>query len=187
MKQPQRRGFSLIEAAIVLGIIGLVIGGIWVAASAIQINLRAEKLQKFYLNSYETSRGLIRTTLSNTDFTPLFATYTFSAGYTLEGSPGSYWLVGPNHKVFTRVTPASGLFVFRVDFIAGDTSTSAPDPRVCTKFATWLLLDPKWNGSITWLDGTNTDQWVSTDPKPTAEQVVDYCSDAGTLSVNKRF
>lgn len=32
----QKKGFSLIEAAIVLGIVGLVIGGIWIAASAVQ-------------------------------------------------------------------------------------------------------------------------------------------------------
>lgn len=32
----RRSGFSLIEAAIVLGIIGLVIGGIWAAAAAVQ-------------------------------------------------------------------------------------------------------------------------------------------------------
>jgi hypothetical protein len=33
-------GFNLIEAAIVLGAIGLVIGGIWIAASAVNRNLR---------------------------------------------------------------------------------------------------------------------------------------------------
>lgn len=31
-----KKGFSLVEAAIVLGVVGLVIGGIWVAASAVQ-------------------------------------------------------------------------------------------------------------------------------------------------------
>jgi prepilin-type N-terminal cleavage/methylation domain-containing protein len=36
----RRKGFSLIEVAIVLGIIGLVIGGIWVASAAVQTNLR---------------------------------------------------------------------------------------------------------------------------------------------------
>lgn len=34
-RRTKRRGFNLIEAAIVLGVIGLVIGGIWVAASAV--------------------------------------------------------------------------------------------------------------------------------------------------------
>jgi hypothetical protein len=36
----RRRGFNLIEAAIVLGVIGLVIGGIWVAAAAVTENRR---------------------------------------------------------------------------------------------------------------------------------------------------
>jgi len=35
-----RSGFSLIEAAIVLGVVGLVIGGIWAAASSISRNMR---------------------------------------------------------------------------------------------------------------------------------------------------
>lgn len=34
-------GFSLIEAAIVLGVVGLVIGGIWIGASAVRDNMRA--------------------------------------------------------------------------------------------------------------------------------------------------
>lgn len=34
----QQRGFNLIEAAVVLGVIGLVIGGIWVAAAAVRLN-----------------------------------------------------------------------------------------------------------------------------------------------------
>lgn len=34
----KRRGFNLVEAAIVLGVVGLVIGGIWVAASAVNSN-----------------------------------------------------------------------------------------------------------------------------------------------------
>lgn len=35
-EKKRRRGFSLIEAAIVLGIVGLVIGGIWVATAAVK-------------------------------------------------------------------------------------------------------------------------------------------------------
>lgn len=40
----KKTGFSLIEAAIVLGIIGIVIGGIWVATSAVQMNRRVNVL-----------------------------------------------------------------------------------------------------------------------------------------------
>lgn len=36
----KRRAFSLIEAAIVLGVVGLVIGGIWIAASEISTRLK---------------------------------------------------------------------------------------------------------------------------------------------------
>lgn len=39
-----RRGFNLVEAAIVLGVVGLVIGGIWVAASALQKNMTINNL-----------------------------------------------------------------------------------------------------------------------------------------------
>jgi len=37
---PRNSGFNLIEAAIVLGVVGLIIGGIWVAASAVSESKR---------------------------------------------------------------------------------------------------------------------------------------------------
>ena len=40
---PRKRGFNLIEAAIVLGIVGLVIGGIWVAAAKISQKQRVSQ------------------------------------------------------------------------------------------------------------------------------------------------
>lgn len=41
-----RKGFSLIETAIVLGIVGLIIGGIWIAASAVNQNLQKSEVTK---------------------------------------------------------------------------------------------------------------------------------------------
>ena len=43
--RPARRkgGFNLIESAIVLGVVGLVIGGIWVAAAAVNEEWKASK------------------------------------------------------------------------------------------------------------------------------------------------
>lgn len=40
-RRAAQKGFNLIEAAIVLGIVGLVVGGIWVAATSVYANLRS--------------------------------------------------------------------------------------------------------------------------------------------------
>lgn len=40
-----RRGFNLIEAAIVLGVVGLVLGGIWIAAVAMYENYKVSKTE----------------------------------------------------------------------------------------------------------------------------------------------
>lgn len=42
-QQIKRRGFSLVEAAIVLAVVGLVLGGIWVAAAAMYENYKVNK------------------------------------------------------------------------------------------------------------------------------------------------
>lgn len=41
-----QKGFSLIEAAVVLGIVGLVIGGIWVAATAVRAKYIEDEVSK---------------------------------------------------------------------------------------------------------------------------------------------
>lgn len=38
-----RRGFNLVEAAIVLGVVGIVIGGIWVTASTVMENIKVNQ------------------------------------------------------------------------------------------------------------------------------------------------
>lgn len=54
----RKRGFNLIEAAIVLGVVGLVLGGIWVAASAVQTNLRRSEASKALLQIVQNVRNL---------------------------------------------------------------------------------------------------------------------------------
>lgn len=41
--QTGRKGFNLIEAAIVLGIVGLVVGGIWVSAASVYQNMKVKR------------------------------------------------------------------------------------------------------------------------------------------------
>mgnify|MGYP001202658320 FL=1 len=42
-RHSRKRGFNLIEAAIVLGVVGLVIGGIWVAANAVNDHFKVSR------------------------------------------------------------------------------------------------------------------------------------------------
>lgn len=58
MKHPRCRasGFNLIEAAIVLGVVGLVIGGIWVAAAAVMESNRQSQTLKDILTITENLR-----------------------------------------------------------------------------------------------------------------------------------
>jgi len=69
MRSSWRRGFNLVEAAIVLGIVGLVIGGIWVAASSIASNMKSNDAQLMFnsiVNSVYTMYGGMPTPSTNT-------------------------------------------------------------------------------------------------------------------------
>jgi prepilin-type N-terminal cleavage/methylation domain-containing protein len=54
----RRRGFTLTEIAIVLGIIGLILGAIWVAAAAVYNNLRVSHANTEILQIAQAVRGL---------------------------------------------------------------------------------------------------------------------------------
>lgn len=56
-----RRGFTLTEIAIVLGIIGLILGAIWVAASAVYSNLRLSRSQQELLQIAQAVRSMYAT------------------------------------------------------------------------------------------------------------------------------
>jgi type II secretory pathway pseudopilin PulG len=54
-RQEQRRGFNLIEAAIVLGVVGIVLGAIWYAAASFY---ESYKVNKTVEGIFETSRNI---------------------------------------------------------------------------------------------------------------------------------
>ena len=70
-----KRGFTLTEIAIVLGIIGLILGAIWVAASAVYNNLRVSKATTELLQIAQAVRSMYATS-STVDAT---ADMTYSA------------------------------------------------------------------------------------------------------------
>lgn len=81
-EQSKRRGFSLVESAIVLGVVGLVLGGIWWAASAMRerqkindlvsgVILGADKLRNLVTPAdYVTGRVILNSFLCRRQYLP---------------------------------------------------------------------------------------------------------------------
>jgi prepilin-type N-terminal cleavage/methylation domain-containing protein len=63
-QKTKKRGFTLTEIAIVLGIIGLILGAIWVAAAAVYTNLRTSKTTTQLLTITQNLRALYATSAS---------------------------------------------------------------------------------------------------------------------------
>lgn len=55
---PLKAGFNLVEAAIVLGVVGLVIGGIWISANAVQSNLRKSEASRALIQIVQNVRNM---------------------------------------------------------------------------------------------------------------------------------
>src|SRR5271170_6840773 len=59
--EKEERGFTLTEIAIVLGIIGLILGAIWVAAAAVYTNMRTSKTTTELLDIVQNMRAMYAT------------------------------------------------------------------------------------------------------------------------------
>jgi prepilin-type N-terminal cleavage/methylation domain-containing protein len=75
LHRQRRRGFTLTEIAIVLGIIGLILGAIWVAAAAVYNNLRVSHANTQVLQIAQAVRALYGNmnstgVVADTDLTP---------------------------------------------------------------------------------------------------------------------
>jgi prepilin-type N-terminal cleavage/methylation domain-containing protein len=56
-----KKGFTLTEIAIVLGIIGLILGAVWAAASSVYANLKANQAQQGILSAAQAVRSMFAT------------------------------------------------------------------------------------------------------------------------------
>lgn len=65
LKHNSRFGLSLIETAIVLGVVGLVIGGIWVAAVAVRENFVANDIAKGFITAMKNTEKLIPSSMAS--------------------------------------------------------------------------------------------------------------------------
>lgn len=205
----KRRGFSLIEAAIVLGIVGLVIGGIWTAASAVQARLRVSRALDFVTALHQTALTFKKTTQTGTGY---------SLGQVMRNPPGGYiwdstngyftgggqiWLT---YVMFTDApgTPNYGPFLtFYIYFSATPDDIMMSDPasmkvqkdlclELSKRFASAKLgPHPEWADatefSITWFDNLSGDAWDALATPPTIANLVNYCSDAKYMRVHWQF
>lgn len=58
-QQPTHEAFSLVETAIVLAIVGVVIGGIWVAASAVRQNMLGNQIVSGLVRAHDILKPLV--------------------------------------------------------------------------------------------------------------------------------
>lgn len=83
-------GFNLIEAAIVLGIVGLVIGGIWVAAAAVNDHYKWQKTEAGWLYYMDIiAKNFNPKSYPNqaqTDLHPFLANFPPPAGWSIDAS-----------------------------------------------------------------------------------------------------
>ncbi len=79
----KKKGFNLIEAAIVLGVVGLVIGGIWIAAAAVMEEWKVRKT----VTDVETIARNIKNLISVTDRNAIIAA---NGGASLNIAPTLY-------------------------------------------------------------------------------------------------
>ncbi len=105
-RRATNKGFNLIEAAIVLGIVGLVVGGIWVAATSVYANLRSKRATDELLGIAQSVRALFATStvtgLGAVDMTPQMAqanvlprdTMTQTAALTTSANTANPWAGG---------------------------------------------------------------------------------------------
>lgn len=111
------KGFNLIEAAIVLGVVGLVIGGIWVAAAAVQQNLRETDASKGLIQIVQNTRALFygqSPTATATITTDLIAANAIPANFIINSTTArDPW----NGAVAVRIAGAS-FDKLEVDYVA---------------------------------------------------------------------
>ena len=200
----KRRGFNLIEAAIVLGVVGLVVAGIWVAANIISEKREVYNIRSFQLYSLDMLNK-------------------YSQGYSLTGTlsarklmpedtalPGGfrihYWSstitipISENNKTvsyadyFATHTQSGYNFDKTINlytyFLQDGTSNPwayVARPGVCAGLLSWMI--GLQTGKHIWIGWTNVgamssasemywDSWSGNDPPS-----VNICQNAGMIEV----
>lgn len=193
-----RRGFSLIEAAIVLGIVGLVIGGIWVAASAVQTKHRITGVIETLARAQEQAQALVKTVpaAAEVELNPILSLNALPGGFAPVVWSGTTWLSsGSQHYYFTinTLTDAGrGVYLYTGIVLKGTdptgNSTWTPQTDLCLALSTRLLdtkLGTKPSGapSVGWFNNSYSlvGQWNWGTAKPSMASLSTYCASASYI------
>lgn len=183
----RRRGFNLVEAAIVLGVIGLVIGGIWVAAASITQRMKANDAKQALgqiIEIYKTNYDSIKH-VSSINFGSLLNTQTFGGGFTYDSVKWSEPVLYGNGLIFSQIFHYQGWGMgLEINFMTYPDGVEAPQTYLCTEISKFLLLQnfSQTPGSeLSWEDGSLS--WIVGTTKPSVTQIIDACETTTTLSV----
>ena len=133
LKSRLRRGFNLIEAAVVLGVIGLVIGGIWTAAAKISFDHRWQQTEVgwiYYLDNI--MRNFNKVNVAGT------ANYEDIDGYLAVLPLPAGWSVNASGK---RVDPMGTEVLAQIQWQSGVSFgpyLSSSDPLLCKKYGLFI-------------------------------------------------
>ena len=115
----RKKGFTLTEIAIVLGIIGLILGAIWVAAASVYQNQRTAHADTAILQIAQGVRTLYATTsqfAAGGDITNDMATAKVIPSDMVAGAAGAYTAIDPWAGGTTKVlVPAASLDSFTIE------------------------------------------------------------------------
>lgn len=179
-----KKAFSLIESAIVLGVVGLVIGGIWVTAATVRENMLANELAKGFLYiKHETQNQIMMSQV------PLTIQESYYNSATLGGTLGlapADWIQS-NGKIITPSGQGINMGTYDDSGVPTATfsfsvSASKPmsdfPPSLCVKVLTKVLAADGQTWAV--VNGC----WIYKAPNNTREvkQITAYCNAAGTHS-----
>lgn len=166
-------GFTLTEVAIVLGIIGIILGAIWAAASKVYGNhanaLASNEVIQIYNGYKALFQAKVPDAVENTDITAVGIGNSIFPSEMLRGSPPSVTLEGPWHGSTIAVTDQISLNTITITF--GKLGESE-----CTDMGAMYSGNSNSNPNVIGLDINNTKQGTMNPPAFTASTAAAACN-----------